>query len=107
MACNCGLSAVGALEGQWFKKTNNLVPLSVKQISDCSEQFGIHGCWTPINTWKYIIKAGGIQSAATYSKSTPGHCHFNKTLVVAKCTGYKKVKKNDEEALKVALATVG
>jgi cathepsin L len=59
------------------------------------------------NAFRYI-KDNGIESEADYPyQAKQGKCHFDKTKVVAKCTGYIDIPSGDEEALKQAVATQG
>uniref|UniRef100_A0A668V290 Cathepsin L.1 n=1 Tax=Oreochromis aureus TaxID=47969 RepID=A0A668V290_OREAU len=102
-------SATGALEGQHFKKTGNLVSLSEQQLVDCTRKYFNHGCdggWM-IPAFKYIKDNGGIQTEESYTyEAGEGQCHYNANFVGAQCSGYATVKQ-DEEALKQAVAAIG
>ncbi|XP_025756536.1 cathepsin L1 [Oreochromis niloticus] len=102
-------SATGALEGQHFKKTGNLVSLSEQQLVDCTRNYFNQGCdggWM-IPAFKYIKDNGGIQTEESYTyEAKDGRCHYNANFVGAQCSGYGTVKQ-DEEALKQAVAAIG
>jgi cathepsin L len=102
-------SSTGSIEGQNFKKTGKLIPLSEQQLVDCSGSEGNQGCgggWMD-QAIEYIIKAGGIESEADYGYTAQdGTCHFDINKVAVKLSGYHDVDKN-ENALQEAVATVG
>ncbi|XP_029190288.1 procathepsin L-like [Acropora millepora] len=103
-------STTGSLEGQHFKKTGKLVSLSEQNLVDCSEKFGNYGCDGGLmdNAFRYIKANDGIDTEASYPYvAMDEKCRFNKSDVGADDTGYVNVKSGDEEALKMAVATVG
>lgn len=103
-------STTGSLEGQHFKKTGNLVSLSEQNLVDCSEKFGNHGCEGGLmdNAFKYIKANDGVDTEKSYPyKGKDERCKFNASSVGADDTGYVDVKHGDEDALKIAVATVG
>ena len=61
-------SIVGSIEGQIFKKTGRLMPLSEQQIVDCSRRSGNFGCsgGSLKNTLKYLEKSEGIMPETNY-----------------------------------------
>jgi len=111
---HCGscyaFAATGSLEGQWFATRGELPTLSEQQIVDCSRRYGNLACnggWYT-SAWDYIKAAGGSDSEDSYPyKGTPGHCRFDRAGVAAECHGYVEIEKNDENALKEAVAQVG
>ncbi|XP_041061437.1 testin-2-like [Carcharodon carcharias] len=60
-------TAVGALEGQLARKTNQLVDLSVQNIIDCSDGYKNYGCngGLPYRAFEYV-RDHGIQSDQSY-----------------------------------------
>ncbi|KAI1886231.1 hypothetical protein AGOR_G00211860 [Albula goreensis] len=103
-------SATGALEGQMFKKTGRLVPLSEQNLVDCSRSFGNNGCnrGLALQAFNYIAKNGGIESEKTYPyKAKDMPCRYNKKRSVAYCKGYKQLPSGDEKSLRNALIDVG
>lgn len=102
-------SATGGLEGQWFKKTGQLLSLSEKQIVDCSGRYGNMGCrgGRYQSSWQYLRDAGGSQSESSYPyQPRQGWCRANRQHFVAHVTGYRQVGRG-ENSLTQALASVG
>jgi hypothetical protein len=57
---------VTSIEAAFFRKTNRLVAFSEQNLVDCDTlDNGCNGGW-PTNTYKHIIKAGGIDTMAFY-----------------------------------------
>ncbi|XP_031604615.2 procathepsin L-like [Oreochromis aureus] len=102
-------SATGALEGQHFKKTGNLVSLSEQQLVDCSRKFRNNGCKGGKANWafQYIRYNGGLDTEKSYRYEAKNRkCHYKPDSVGAKCSGYVNVSPS-EDALKEAVATIG
>ncbi|XP_072546257.1 cathepsin L-like peptidase [Salminus brasiliensis] len=103
-------SAVGALEGQMYRKTGRLISLSGQQLVDCSWGFHNHGCnggW-PHRAYQYIKARKGLEADFTYPYKAKGRrCRFNPQRIRATCRGYVCLPKGNEVALKRAVAKVG
>ncbi|XP_064596552.1 procathepsin L-like [Liolophura sinensis] len=103
-------SATGSLEGQHFKKTGNLVPLSVQNLVDCSRADGNLGCrgGNMDSAFKYIKLNSGLDTEASYPyQGKDGQCHFNSSNVGATDTGFSDIKSGSESDLQAAVASVG
>ncbi|XP_051892373.1 cathepsin L.1 [Pristis pectinata] len=103
-------SATGALEGQHFRKTGNLVSLSEQQLVDCSTEYGNYGCNGGLmnNAFQYIIDNGGIDTEYSYPyQAEDGPCRFNPGTVGATCYGIINVQEGSELSLKKVVAMIG
>ncbi|KAL2084367.1 hypothetical protein ACEWY4_019885 [Coilia grayii] len=116
MQGGCGscwaFSAVGALEGQLKKTTGKLVDLSPQNLVDCSDKpkYGNKGCngGYMSSAFQYVIDNQGIDSDAAYPyRAVQGDCTYRPDQRAANCTNYGFVTEDSEDALKVALATIG
>uniref|UniRef100_A0A3Q3QNC4 Cathepsin 12 n=1 Tax=Monopterus albus TaxID=43700 RepID=A0A3Q3QNC4_MONAL len=100
-------STTGAIEGQLYKRTGQLISLSEQNLVDCSKSYGTYGCngaWMA-NAYDYVIN-NGLQSTDTYPyTSLP--CYYNSRLAVAHIKDYRFIPKGDEQALADAVATIG
>lgn len=104
-------SSTGSLEGQTFKKTGKLPELSEQNLIDCTKSYGNYGCrggWME-NSFKYVRDNRGIDSETGYPYYTRdlGYCYYNAQYNTASDTGFVDLPSGDENALKVAVATIG
>lgn len=102
-------SATGAIEGQHFLKTKQLVSLSEQNLIDCSRGYGSQGCngGNPIEAFAYVRDNGGIDTEDSYPyEANDGICRFSSSSVGATVSGYIQVP-STESALLEAVATVG
>ncbi|KAK7126757.1 hypothetical protein R3I94_018068 [Phoxinus phoxinus] len=103
-------STTGAIEGQVFKRTGQLVSLSEQQLVDCSRSYGTYGCsgaWMA-NAYDYVINKG-LESSGTYPYTSADiqPCFYDRSSVVARISDYRFIPAGDEQALADAVATVG
>ncbi|KAL6865208.1 hypothetical protein ACP4OV_016359 [Aristida adscensionis] len=103
--CGCcwAFCVVAAVEGLHQIKTGQLLSLSAQELLDCT---GIsHDCTDGIKNqaFKYIIRTGGIATEDAYPYTgKKGECRTVEPAV--KITGYKRVPRDDEDALAEAVA---
>lgn len=111
---SCGscysFSVTGAIEGQLFLSTGNLVSLSEQQIVDCSNEDGCEG-GDQQSVFEYLVNEenGGMNSGEEYKyEGEQGdECRFDPDEVVATIEGYQTINAGDEDALKEAVGTLG
>jgi len=105
-------STTGSVEGAHALKTGDLVSLSEEQLVECSKDNNGCGGGLMDLAFKYIIAVGGLESESEYPYTSgggddTGKCKFSKSKVKATISSYVDVKREDEDALKQAVATVG
>jgi cathepsin L len=102
-------SAIGAIEGQYYLRTGNLLSFSEQQIIDCSEKFNDFGCNGGYmeSVYRYIQFNGGLDTEEVYPyKARDEICHYDFSSGGATVKGYDLFKQT-EESLKNAVATIG
>ena len=103
-------SAIGAIEGQWFKKTGKLVSLSAQNLVDCVYDQSHSGCngGSMDDAFDYVIVNAGIDSEQAYPFQTSAkfNCRYNASGFGAKISDYNDLS-SDEDTLLRALLTVG
>ncbi|CAH1392196.1 unnamed protein product [Nezara viridula] len=111
---HCGscwaFSATGSMEGQLFRKTGKLIPLSEQQLIDCDRGLD-NGCGGGLafHAFRYL-KDRGLQSEDTYPyEAKDNKCRFNERKVVngTKVRSWTIIRNGDLDALQKAVATVG
>nr|BAN20235.1 cathepsin L [Riptortus pedestris] len=104
-------SAVGALEGQHFRQTGELVNLSEQNLVDCTRNmiFGNNGCNGGfMNRAFRYIKKKGIDTEESYPyRGKEQKCKFSPENIGANMTGYAKIKRGSQLALQDAVAKAG
>lgn len=105
-------SSTGSMEGQHFRVTGKLIPLSEQQLVDCcAANAGCNGGWMD-NAFDYVKTNGGIDTETyyPYQAHETGRCTFNPDPadLGSKCGGFVDVfPRSDEDALKSATAKMG
>jgi len=103
-------STTGTVEGALFIATKNLVGLSEQNLVDCGNITNNDGCDGGRVDWgvQYIVQNHGIDTESSYPYTgEDGSCKYSAANIGAVATGWNQTATGDEEALKVAVATIG
>uniref|UniRef100_A0A5F8GCX2 Cathepsin L1-like n=1 Tax=Monodelphis domestica TaxID=13616 RepID=A0A5F8GCX2_MONDO len=103
-------SAVGAIEGQWFRKTGELVSLSIQNLVDCTTSDSISSCHGGFmdRAFQYVQDNGGIDTEECYPYvGEVNECKYQPECSGANVVGFVDIPSMDERALMEAVATVG
>ncbi|XP_028966631.1 cathepsin L [Galendromus occidentalis] len=103
-------AATGAIEGQHFKATGNLVSLSEQNILDCVKTATSNGCSGGlfVEAFDYLKNSGGIDAEESYPyEASGGTCRFRQDSVAATVSGYQAISAGNEAELQEAVATIG
>lgn len=111
---HCGscwaFSSTGALEGQHFRRTGDLISLSEQNLVDCSKKYGNMGCDGGLmaNAFKYIRDNHGVDTENSYPyEAHDDKCRFKNRTVGAEDKGYMEIPAGDEAKLTKAIAMKG
>lgn len=111
---HCGscwaFSSTGALEGQHFRKTGNLISLSEQNLVDCSKKYGNMGCEGGLmaNAFRYIFENHGLDTENSYPyEAHDDKCRFKNKTVGADDKGYVEIPQGSEKKLMQAIAIRG
>ncbi|XP_017077543.1 cathepsin L-like [Drosophila eugracilis] len=103
-------AAVGALEGQHFRKTRKLISVSPQNLVDCSGSYGNNGCQGGLDSrsFAYIKDNGGIATEQSYPYTgLQGECNMERAMIGATSSGYVHIPQGDEKKLAEAVAFFG
>jgi len=103
-------SATGALEGQHFRKTGQLISMSEQNLIDCSTSYGNGGCNGGVvqYAFNYIKNNGGVDTESSYPYEGRDYsCRYSAAFKAATVTGYVSVRRGDENDLMNAVGSVG
>lgn len=111
---HCGscwaFSSTGALEGQHFRTTGDLISLSEQNLVDCSKKYGNMGCDGGLmdNAFKYIRDNHGVDTENSYPyEAHDDKCRFKNKTVGADDKGYVDIPSGNEAKLTKAIAMKG
>ncbi|XP_076877459.1 cathepsin F [Brachyhypopomus gauderio] len=91
-------SVTGNIEGQWFKRTGQLLSLSEQELVDCDKLDQACGGGLPSNAYEAIENLGGLETETDYSYT--GHkqsCDFSVGKVVAYINSSVELSKDEND----------
>lgn len=104
----------GALEGQYWRKTGVLRPLSAQSLLDCSGEYGNLGCGggSAALSFQFVLDRKGLEPEASYAyegraKPCPYAVPQESDLDEDDSPSFVFVGYGDEDALKAAVAAAG
>lgn len=111
---HCGscwaFSSTGALEGQHYRVSGNLISLSEQNLVDCSKKYGNMGCNGGLmaNAFQYIRDNHGVDTENSYPyEAHDDKCRFKNKTVGADDKGYVEIPAGNERKLVQAIAMKG
>lgn len=111
---HCGscwaFSSTGALEGQHYRVTGDLISLSEQNLVDCSKKYGNMGCDGGLmeNAFKYIRDNHGIDTENSYPyEAHDNKCRFKNKTIGADDKGFVDIPSGNERKLVQAIAMKG
>jgi len=100
---------VGAIEGQWFKKTGNLISFSEEEILDCGDEQCDGG--DPLHVYDTVAEIGGLETEDDYPYVADwgevGDCSSDPKKFTAYVNGSRAFPTGDEDLLGKILASEG
>uniref|UniRef100_A0A8B9RGB5 Cathepsin F n=1 Tax=Astyanax mexicanus TaxID=7994 RepID=A0A8B9RGB5_ASTMX len=91
-------SVTGNIEGQWFKKTGQLLSLSEQELVDCDKLDQACGGGLPSNAYEAIENLGGLETETDYTYT--GHkqsCGFTSGKVAAYINSSVELSKDEND----------
>ncbi|XP_072521285.1 procathepsin L-like [Salminus brasiliensis] len=104
-------SATGAMEGQQFRKTGKLRPLSEQNLVDCSQSEGNEGCNGGLmdQAFQYIQNQGGLNTEDSYPYlgTDDQPCNYDPENSAANNTGILNIPSGKENDMMKVVSSVG